>query len=185
MQDEQRIVELYWARAETAIAETQKVYGGYVYAIAYRLLGNEEDAREIANDTYLKAWNLIPPQRPALLRTFLGRIARQLSINRLEHATAKKRGAGEYTYVLEELQGYIPSSQEDFVDTLVLRDTLERFLRTLSADSRRIFLQRYWYMCPIAEIARQCSMSESAVKMQLLRTREKLREFLQKEKAIV
>ncbi len=183
MQDE-RIIELYWARAETAIEETQKVYGGYVHAIAYRLLGNEEDAREIANDTYLKAWNAIPPQRPAPLRTFLGRIARQLSINRLEHATAKKRGAGEYAYVLDELQGCIPSSEEDFVDTLVLRDTLERFLRTLSEDARRIFLQRYWYMCPIAEIARQRSMSEGAVKMQLLRTREKLREFLQKEEAL-
>lgn len=184
MQDE-RIVELYWARAETAIEETQKVYGGYVYAIAYRLLGSEEDAKEIANDAYLKAWNLIPPQRPAPLRTFLGRITRQLAINRLEHATAKKRGAGEYTYVLDELQECVPSSEGELADTLELRDALERFLRTLSADARRIFLQRYWYMCSIAEIARQCSLSESAVKMQLLRTREKLRKFLQKEDAMV
>ena len=180
MTDEQ-IIALYWARSERAIEETNAQYGNYIGYIAYRILRDSEDAKEIVNDTYLKAWNSIPPAKPNPLKAFLGRIARNLSINRLEANTSKKRGGGQYELILDELEECIPDDDSEFTSSVALRDLLNAFLRTLPDEQRRIFVRRYWYMDPISVIAKDFGVGESKVKMTLLRTRDKLRDFLEKE----
>lgn len=181
---DRELVELYLARSETAIAETARLYGGFCHSIACRILGSREDAAEVVNDGYLKLWNLIPPQTPDPLKGFLGRIIRQLSINRLEHNTAQKRGGGQYEAALEELGTVIPGDTGDPGDALALRDALERFLRSLPREERQIFLKRYWYFSPIAAIAGELGASQSKIKMSLLRTRQKLRDFLEQEELL-
>lgn len=180
---EEQIVDLYWERSETAIEETEREFGRYFHYIAYSIVKNDEDAKEVVNDTYLKAWNTIPPERPNPLKAFLGRMTRQLAINRLEQNTAKKRGGGQYICVLEELQECLPdgTEEEQIVEQIVLETALNQFLRQLPEESRRVFLRRYWYMQPIAEIASDFSMSESKVKSMLMRTRNKLRRKLEQE----
>lgn len=182
MKDE-AIIELFWARSEAAIHETDRAYGRYCQSIAYGILRVHEDAEETVNDTLLKAWDTIPPERPRYLKGFLGRITRQLSINRLEKETVQKRGAGQYALALEELAECIPdqSRGEDLADLTALRDALNRFLRSLPTEPRSVFLRRYWYAQSIAEIAAGCGMSESKVKSMLLRTRNKLRKALTEE----
>ena len=176
------IIGLFTARSETAIAETQRLYGRYFYSIAHGIVWNDSDAEEVVNDTYLHAWNTIPPEHPDSLKAFLGRITRQMAIKRLEHNTAKKRGEGQYLSVIEELEECIPDDDgEDIPDMLSLRDVLNRFLHTLPKDVRGVFIRRYWHMQSIAQIATVCSMSESKVKSQLMRTRKKLRKYLMEE----
>ena len=174
------LVELYWARSEQAIEATEREYGRYFHHIAYGILKNHEDAEEIVNDTYLKAWNTIPPERPDPLRAFLGMITRRLSINRLEQNSAQKRGGGQYNAVLDELSECV-SDGECMVDRVVLCDLLERFLRSLSVTARTVFIKRYWHLRSVADIAGELSMSESRVKSLLMRTREKLKKQLIKE----
>lgn len=182
MKDE-AILELYWARSEAAIDETDRVYGRYCHSVAFGILRDQEDAEETVNDTWLKAWDSIPPERPHHLKGFLGRITRQLSINRLERETAQKRGAGQYPLAVDELAECIPAGNrgEDLADLTALRDALNRFLRSLPTEPRSVFLRRYWYAQSIAEIAAGCGMSESKVKSMLLRTRNKLRKALTEE----
>jgi RNA polymerase sigma-70 factor (ECF subfamily) len=182
MKDE-AIIELFWARSEAAIHEIDRAYGRFCQSIAYSILRVHEDAEETVNDTWLKAWDAIPPERPHHLKGFLGRITRQLSINRLERETAQKRGAGQYALALEELAECIPdqSRSEDLAELTALRDALNRFLRSLPTEPRSVFLRRYWYAQSIAEIAAGCGMSESKVKSMLLRTRNKLRKLLTEE----
>ena len=175
-----KIVDLYWARSEQAISETDRYYGQYFYSIAYGILRNREDSTEIVNDTYLKAWNSIPPARPNNLRAFLGRIARQLSINRLEKNLAKKRGGGQSALALDELAECISDSDND-VNAAELRNAINAFLRSLPEEQRRVFIRRYWHMSTISEIANDFSMSESKVKSMLMRTREKLKKYLLRE----
>ena len=175
-----RIVDLYWARSEQAIEQTDKVYGRYFYSVAYSILRNHEDSREIVNDTYIKAWNTIPPERPSSIKAFLGRITRQLSINRLEKNLAQKRGGGQSDLVLDELAECIPDRDND-VRATELRDALNAFLRSLPDEPRRVFIRRYWHMSTISEIANDFSMSESKVKSMLMRTREKLKKYLMRE----
>mgnify|MGYP003297705884 FL=1 len=181
MEDEQ-IVDLYWARSEAAIAETEKKYGRYCRYIAFRILQNDEDAKEIVNDTYLKTWNTIPPNRPDKLKPYVGTVCRQLSLNRYEAQTAQKRG-GEVGVLLAELSECIPdrSGGADIGESVALRDALNRFVRSLPDKTGRIFVRRYWYASSLAEIAEEYGMKESAVAMLMFRTRQKLREFLQKE----
>ena len=152
---DEKIVELYWERSEEAIKETDKQYGRYFHNIAKEILQDEEDAKEIVNDTYLKAWNSIPPERPKPLKAFLGRITRQLSINRLERNKAQKRGGGQYLLALDELAECIPDSSgsKDFASDIDLSDTINRFLRGLPIEQRRVFIKRYWYMSSIADTA--------------------------------
>ena len=182
---DQKIVELFWQRDESAICETQAAYGRYLHYISYGILKDDEDAKETVNDVYLKAWNVIPPERPNPLKTFLGRMARQLSINRLEKKTAKKRDALGLTLVLDELSECIPDGKEDIGDLVALRDSLNRFLRSLPADSRRVFICRYWYMHSVSQIAEEFSVSESKVKSMLMRTRKKLKLHLEKEGFVI
>lgn len=178
---DEKIVELYWQRSENAIEETDKAYGRYFHYIAYGILHDDEDAKETVNDTYLKAWQIIPPQRPNPLKSFLGRITRQLSINRLESASAQKRGGGQYTLALEELGECIPADGEDLGDLTALRDCINRFLRSLPGQQRRIFIRRYWHTHSVSQIASDLHISESKVKTSLMRSREKLKRLLEKE----
>ena len=180
---DEKIIELYWQRSETAIEETDRAYGRYFRSVANGILLDNEDAEETVNDAYLKAWNTIPPEYPNYLKAFLARITRQLSINRLEQNTAKKRGAGQYTLILDELAECIPdpNSMERVVDSRILADKLNVFLLELPKDVRKIFLRRYWELSSVKEIASVYGISESKVKMTLFRTRSKLRSFLEKE----
>ena len=177
------IVDLYWSRSEKAIEETDKAYGRYFHYIAYGILKSEEDSREIVNDTYLKAWNNIPPERPYNLKAFLGRMTRQLSINRLEQNLAKKRGEGQYSLVLDELSQCLSSENEgaDIAQMAALTSALNTFLRSLPEEKRSVFIRRYWHMSSISEIANDFSMSESKVKSMLLRTRGELKKYLLRE----
>lgn len=179
---DEAIVALFWSRSELALEETKAQYGRYVQSIAYGILQDREDAGEIANDTYLKAWNSIPPQRPSPLKAFLGRIARQLALNRAEQKNAAKRGGGRYAEVVEELsECRSDAAVADFSDSLALQTALNGFLRSLPLEARRVFLRRYWYTASVSEIAQFYGMSESKVKSLLLRTRNKLKLYLEQE----
>ena len=181
--DDKQILDLYWARSESAISETTKKYGKYCHFIAYNILRNAEDSEECVSETWLKAWNSIPPHRPERLSAFLGKITRNLSLSRYQHCTARKRGRGQTVLALEELQDCIPAadSVEQIVDGLVLTDILNRFLASLKSETRKILMQRYWYLCSVREIAADLHVSESKVKMTLFRTRNELRTLLEKE----
>lgn len=181
MEDKQ-IVELYWERSEAAIAETEKKYGRYCHYIAYRILYNDEDAEQVVNDTYLKTWDTIPPQRPELLKSYVGMISRQLALNIYEKQHAQKRG-GQVPLVLEELSECIPDNSDsaDIGDNIALSDALSRFIRALPKRTQNIFVRRYFYMSTTAEIAKELSLKESNVTMHLFRTRKKLAQFLKKE----
>lgn len=176
------IVELYWARDEGAIEKTAEKYGGYCRAISINILGNSEDANECVSDTYLRAWNSMPEQRPENLRTFLGKITRNLSFNRYRDRNAQKRG-GETALALTELEDCIPSAEnvERTSDSLAIAAAINSFLAELPAESRRVFVKRYWHLSPIREIARGFGMSESKVKSMLMRLRGKLGEHLERE----
>ncbi len=175
------IIALFLARSEQAITEIEKKYGRYCHYIAYRVLGSDEDAMEVVNDTYLKAWNTIPPATPDPLRPYLGMICRQLALNAYESAHTQKRG-GEVLLVLDELTECLPDdSGMELGESIALQDALNRFLAAQSPKKRNIFLQRYWYGCPVFEIAGEYAMKESTVAMQLLRMRKQLKLHLQKE----
>lgn len=181
--DDQQIIALYWDRSEDAVSETQRQYGRYCHYIAYGILQNEEDAQECVSDTYFRAWNAIPPHRPENLRTFLGKITRNLALNCLEKQKTERRGRGEQAQVLEELRACIPSdfSTEQIVEKIVLTELLNRFLSGLRPDARKIFVRRYWYFSSVREIAADYGMTESKVTVTLCRTRQKLAHLLQKE----
>ncbi len=181
--DDQAILQLYFDRSETAIAQTEAKYGGYCYSIAYRILTNKEDAEESVSDTYLAAWNAIPPRRPNVFSAFLGRITRYISINRWKSRSAYKRGGGEMPLALEELGDCIAggSSAEEAYAYKETVQAFRHFLDTLPEIQRRVFLRRYWYLDSIQEIGQRFGFSESKVKSMLYRTRKKLHEKLQKE----
>lgn len=181
--DDKQIVDLYWERSETAISETSKKYRKYCRYIAFNILRNDEDSEECVNDTYLRAWNSIPPNRPSVLKTFLGKITRNLSLDRYELLNAKKRNDGQMPLIFDEIQECIPSldSTENIVEEIALTDILNRFLSSLSLEQRKIFMRRYWYLSPIKEIATEYGMSESKIKMSLFRSRNELKKLLEKE----
>jgi len=176
------IVDLFFKRSEEAIKESDKKYGKYCYTIANRILNNDEDAKEVVNDTYLKAWNTIPPNKPDPLSTYLGMISRQTAINRYKERTRNKRGGGLFTVALDELAYCITDGREnDIVDKMFLGNVMNNFLNTLSKKSRMAFMRRYWYFDSISEIAKKLEISESGVKMTLHRTRSKLKKYLKEE----
>ena len=181
--DDGDIIALYWARDERAIQETSLKYGRLCRSIAHSILSSSEDCEECVNDTLMKAWNAIPPQKPKKLSAFLGRITRNLSLNRFFKKTADKRGSGQTSAVLDELAECVSSgvTTEDISDNNTLRHVLNDFLSCLEPEKRIIFMQRYWYMMPVKAIAAEHSSTESRIKMILLRTRSELKEHLIKE----
>ena len=154
MEDKQ-IVDLFWQRSEAAIVAAASKYGKYCSKIAYNILQNYEDSEECVNDTYLKAWGAIPTHRPTRLSTFLGKITRNLALNKWEYLNAEKRGSGQISFVLEELQECVPDvdNTEKIADDLALIEVLNHFLAGLPKEQRIIFLRRYWYLCSVKEIA--------------------------------
>lgn len=182
MEDE-KIIELFWNRSESAISETAQKYGNYCYSIAYNILTNSEDAEESVSDTYMAAWKAMPPCRPSILATFLGKITRHLSIDRWRSRNRYKRGGGEIVLALEELEDCIADSQtvEMALERKQLAVVFNRFLDSLPEMERRVFLCRYWYLDPIADIAGYYGFSVSKVTSMLHRTRKKLRTTLEKE----
>ena len=175
------MIALFWARNEDAIQETDAAYGRKLNTLARNILRSREDAEESVSDTYLETWKAIPPQRPRYFFAFLASICRHLSLNRLDWNLAAKRKAVVVS-LTEEMERCIPdANQERIMEGKELGRILDGFLESLPKDSRLIFLRRYWYVETIAEIARRYDMTESKVKMQLSRTKEKLRVYLQKE----
>ncbi|MBQ9938611.1 MAG: sigma-70 family RNA polymerase sigma factor [Oscillospiraceae bacterium] len=185
--DDNGIIQLYLRRAESAIPETAAKYGRYCRYIAFSILKSNEDSEECVNDTYFRAWNCIPPQIPNCLKTFLGRITRNLALNRYEQLTAEKRGCGRIPLVLEELAECIPSyaTAEQSAEADEVRNVLNKFLAELPVGTRKLFVRRYWYMSSIREIAKDFGMSESSVTVTLFRTREKLKKTLEKEGIVI
>ena len=182
MEDSQ-IIELFWIRSEAAISETANKYGRYCYSIAYSILQNHADAEECVNDTWLRAWHAIPPARPERLAAFLGKITRNLSLNKYEADVAQKRGSGQTSLVFEELENIIPANSlaDQMIDDRAFIDDLNQFLASLPAETRKVFMRRYWYFSQVNEIAVDFGMSESKVKMILFRARKSLKTLLGKK----
>ena len=182
--EDSRIVGMYMERDESAIAESQRKYGRYCFAVAHNILNDREDAEECVNDTFLAAWNAIPPHNPQILSTFLGKITRRLSLKKLRARTAAKRGGSDGIAVsLDELEDCIPSGHtiDEALEAKELTDIINSFLDTLSDEERRVFLRRYWFFDTIEDICGRFGFGKSKVKMMLKRTRDKLRAQLEKE----
>lgn len=180
--DDKRIVELFLGRNEQAISESEKKYKRLITYIAKNILRSDSDSEETVNDTYLRAWDSIPPNKPANLGAYLGKIARNLSLDRLSRQKAQKRGGDEVTLAFEELEGVIGEEKgEGLIDEIALKNVINGFLSELKSDKRIIFVQRYWYFCSIEEIAKNNGLKENNVKIILLRLRDKLKRYLEKE----
>ena len=177
--DDSLIIDLYWQRDQRAISETSVKYGAYCSSIAYGVLGDRQDAEECVNDTWLRAWDSMPPQRPNRLSAFLGRITRNLALDRYDYNHASKR-SGPLDQLLSELSDCIPYQRDDYAQ-LELTELLNKFLRSLPEQQRNLFLRRYWYCASMQELGKRYRMSESAVKSSLFRTRNKLKTYLEKE----
>ena len=177
------IVNLYWQRSEEAIPETQRVYGPYCHTVAYNLLRSAEDAEESVNDTWLAAWNAIPPARPNSLKAFLGKLTRNIAVTRLCRRSSLKRGGGMMALALEELSECLPGSfdLERTVEARELCRCIDRFLESLPERERVIFTGRYFYVLSVEEIAERLRMKPAAVKTALYRARKRLLKELEKE----
>ncbi len=179
--DDQGIIELYWQRNEDAIRQTDYRYGNRLRQLASRILADQQDAEESVSDTYFKAWQTMPPQRPAYLFAYLAKICRFLAFGILDRRNARKRRA-EIVSLTTELETCIPDSRQALqAESEEIGALLTRFLLEQDAESRTIFLRRYWFAQSVQEIALGCGCTQSKVKTRLHRTREKLREYLEKE----
>lgn len=179
--EDDRIIALYWARDEAAIMETDVKYHPYCRSISFRILANEEDAEECVNDTWLKAWNTIPPERPNIFSAFLGRITRNLSIDRYRKSHAVRRTADLERVDIELTECVGRYQLDEQMEDKQIADVITRFLQEQDEFSRILFLRRYWYLESIADLAERLKVSESKVKSNLFRTRKALRKRLQEE----
>ena len=180
MEDE-AILALYAARNEEAIRCSAEKYGKYCHTIANRILQNDADSEECVSDTWLRAWCVIPPQKPQILSAFFGTITRNLALNRYAWEHTAKRGKDTVMVSADELSECIPDTIGTKTEDAVLKEVLNLFLSGLSKEARVMFVRRYWYLDSIKEIANHLGIGESKVKMSLLRSRKRLREFLEKE----
>ena len=181
--DDHEIVDLYWQRDEHAIEATAAKYESYCMKISQNILSDRADSEENVNDTYLHAWQAMPPQRPAILSAFLGKIARNLALNRYKARSAQKRQGDVFALSLDELDDCAPalSSPDDEAMAAELGRSISAFLRTLPEETRNIFLRRYWYCDATADIAKRYGIGESKVRVTLHRMRTKLKAYLEKE----
>lgn len=183
MEDEE-ILALYWQRDQRAIDATARKYGGYCGTIARNILTSQEDTEECLNDTWLRAWQAIPPHRPSQLSLFLGKITRELAINRYRARAAQKRGGGECALALEELGDLAQTGEnavEQAVELQVLGKAISDFLRTQPQLHRSLFIRRYYHLDSIKTLAAEYAISQSKTKSILFRMRKKLRDYLEKE----
>lgn len=181
--DDNTIIGLYWARSEKAIEETATKYSSYCYSIAFGILNNQSDSEECVNDTWLKAWNSIPPNKPRRLRVFLGKLTRNLSLDRYRYYDASKRRGCQTQLALEELQECVPIENpiDAHIEMQILSDCIDRFLRTQPQAKRDIFIRRYWFLESTKSIAECFEISETNVLTILHRVRRELKAFLEKE----
>lgn len=181
--DDEKIVELYFGRDEQALTETADKYGNYLFKVAYGILADDEDSEESVNDTYLSAWNSIPPHRPTVLRTYLSKLTRRISIDLFRKKTSKKRGESQFALSLSELEDCVraETSLEAEMENKELGKAVSDFLRTLKKDARVLFVSRYYFCDSLKDAARHAGISESKAKTTLHRTRLRLREYLLKE----
>ena len=181
--DDTQIIDLYWDRDQGAITATAGKYGSFLHALSWNILRSHHDAEECVNDTYFRAWNAMPPQRPAILSAFLGKVTRNLALNRYKARSAQKRQGDAFALSLEELDDCAPalSSPDDEAMAAELGQSISAFLRTQSEEVRSMFILRYFYCDSIEEISARFGCGESRVKTTLLRTRRKLKEHLMKE----
>ena len=178
--EDRDIIALYWDRSEAAILETQQKYGKYCYTIAYNILYSHEDAEECVNDTYIKAWETMPPESPLRLSAYLGKITRNIALNRYAHNHADKRNT-HLTEVYDEAADAISVSGKSLPDELILKEAINSFVASLPKETRVIFVRRYWYMSPVKDIAKDYGLSEGPVKSILSRTRKRFKAHLEKE----
>ena len=179
--EDSKIIDLFWARDEAAIVQTDAAYGKKLHALANKILNNREDAEEAVSDTYMTTWEIIPPQRPNHFYAFLASICRHLSFHKVDWRLAAKRNA-PIVSLTEEMELCIPDTRRDLeLEGREIGHVMDAFLESLPKETRLIFLRRYWHMDAIAEIAARYGMTESKVKMQLSRTRNKLRTYLERE----
>lgn len=178
---DKQILDLYFRRSENAIEETDNKYGAYCRKISMNILQNTEDRDEALNDTWLKAWNTIPPAEPDPLKTYLGMLARRISLKRYEYYRAQKRNS-QFDTLLSEVEQMIPSeaARKDF-EKGEIAESINRFLAGLKKESRVYFVRRYWHSDSISDIAKRYGVSEGKVKSSLFRTRNALREHLERE----
>lgn len=176
--NDETIVALLFARDEAAISHVQEKYGRYCQSIAERIVGSREDAEECVNDTYKKAWDTIPPQKPSILSSYLALLTRHIALDRVRKNRAAKRGGG-LDLILDELQECVSDTEADDAQNELLREVLDMFLASLPQRTRMVFVRRYWYTDPAAVIAKDYGMSESGVNTLLFRTRKQLKYFLQ------
>lgn len=182
--EDSKIVELYWQKNENAIKETDQKYGAYCFAIADNILHNKEDSEECVNDTWINAWNAMPPQKPTKLKMFLAKITRNISFNRFNARSAEKRGGGEIVLVLDELAECL-ASESDVASEFEARELgrcIRSFVRSLPERERNVFLRRYFFTDSVAQIARKYGLTENNVMVILSRTRTKLKTYLIKER---
>jgi len=181
--EDREIIDLYWTRQEQALEETEQKYGRYCRTIAYNILRDRQDSEECVNDTWLRAWNAMPPQRPAILSAFLGTITRNLSLDRYKLSHRAKRGGGRLVVALDELGDCISGDLdvEQMAAQAELSRAIDRFLRQLPEKECCVFLRRYWYVDSTLDIAHRYHMAEGTVKSMLHRTRKKLRAYLEQE----
>lgn len=181
--DDRQIIELYNKRDERAIEETDAKYGAYCFSIANNILLNVQDSEECVNDTWIKTWNVIPPEAPRYLKAFLAKITRNLSLNRYKERNREKRGGGDIPLALTEAEEFLSGSVDvaTQAEEKLFCELLNRFLYSLPRRDRDIFILRYFYMESTATIAREQAIKESNVLTILSRTRKKLRALLEKE----
>ena len=181
--DDKELIKLYFDRNELAVTETQRKFGGYLYTIAHNILGSVQDAEECVNDVLMRLWDHIPPANPENVYAYFASVARSVARKRYQKNHALKRGGNEAELVLDELRDCCtdPDTVEQKIDSRSLRDAITDFLDTLKPEQQTIFVQRYWYVCPIEDIAEDLGISKSKVSVTLMRTRQKLRKHLEQE----
>ena len=181
--DDSKIIDLYWARSRQAIAESEQKYGAYCHTVARNILDQAEDAEECVNDTWLRAWNAMPPQRPTVLQAFFGKLTRNLSLDRWRRDRAQKRGGNQVELALEELEDCLTARDqvEEQMDAQTTAGLISDFVRGLPKRDRVLFVRRYWYLDDIQTLARRMGMGQSQIKSRLHRIRQRLKTELEQE----
>lgn len=185
--EDARIIECFWQRNEEAIKEADAKYGRYCHAVADNILHNNEDSEECVNDTWMKAWGSIPPERPRHLKAFFAKITRNLAFDKYKKKNAGKRGCGEIALALDELEECIfgTSDVETELSMRELEKSVDRFVGSLPEREANVFVRRYFFTESVRSISRRLCMSENSVTVMLSRTRQKLRKYLQQEGYVI
>ena len=181
--DDSKIIDLYWTRSQQAIVESERKYGTYCRTVARNILDRAEDAEECVNDTWLRAWNTIPPQRPTFLQAFFGKLTRNLSLDRWRRDHAQKRGGSQVELALEELEDCLAARDrvDETLNAQITARLISDFVRGLPQQDRLLFIRRYWYLDDIQTLAKTMCMGQNQVKSRLHRIRLRLKTELEKE----